>query len=111
MRVKVHILSPIVFVLLMVFSGPGSLFPPLIALSIHESAHLISAVLLKARIDEIELMPFGAAVRLYELWEISPYKLMIIALSGPFSNLLTASLLSLVMFFFPYLAPYTASFL
>lgn len=103
-RIKVHLLSPIILVLSFVFTDAKTLFPSLLALSLHELSHLMCAFYLGAKIDEIELMPFGAAVRLYELWQISPGKLMLIALSGPFANLFISASLSLFLFFFPFLA-------
>ena len=51
--------------------------------------------------NEIELMPFGAAIRLYELWETSPGALVAIALAGPGMNLAAASLLALGLYAFP----------
>lgn len=110
-RIRIRLLSPIVFFLMIAFSGISSVFPPLAALSVHELAHILSAVLLRARIDEIELMPFGAAMRLYELWQISPGKLMLIALSGPTANLVLSGFLSMFLFFFPHLAPQVTPFL
>ena len=110
-RIRIRLLSPIVFFLMIAFSGISSVLPPLAALSVHELAHILTAVLLRARIDEIELMPFGAALRLYELWQISPGKLMLIALSGPAANLVLSGFLSMFLFFFPHLAPAVTPFL
>lgn len=103
-RIRFHILSPIVILLTLAFSGAQTVIPPLAALSVHEFSHLLCAVIVRAKIDEIELMPFGAAIRLYGLWEISPIKLMAISLSGPIGNLLFAFALSFVLFLFPNLA-------
>ncbi|MBQ9856115.1 MAG: hypothetical protein IJO53_07955, partial [Clostridia bacterium] len=75
-RVRIRLLSPIFFLLMIAFSGASAVFPPLTALAVHEFSHLICAVCLKTHIDEIELMPFGAAIRLYALWEIAPARLM-----------------------------------
>lgn len=110
-RIRIRFLSPIVFLLMIAFSGPSSVLPPLAALSVHELAHILAAFLLRAKIDEIELMPFGAAMRLYELWQISPVKLMLIALSGPAANLILSGFLSLFLFFCPQLAPEITPFL
>ncbi len=110
-RVRIRLLSPIVFFLMIAFSGISSVLPPLAALSVHELAHILTAVILRAKIDEIELMPFGAAMRLYELWQISPFKLMLIALSGPIANLVLSGFLSLLLFFCPHLAPVITPFL
>jgi len=110
-RVRIRLLSPIIFFLMIAFSGISSVLPPLAALSVHELAHILTAVFLRAKIDEIELMPFGAAMRLYELWQISPFKLMLIALAGPLANLVFSGFLSLLLFFCPSLAPQITPFL
>lgn len=110
-RIRIRVLSPIIFLLMIAFSGPQTVLPPLAALAVHEFAHLACAVALKAQIDEIELMPFGAAMRLYALWELSPIKLMSIALAGPLANLVFCAFLSLLLFFFPSLAPAFSSYL
>ena len=110
-RVRIRLLSPIFFLLMIAFSGARAVFPPLTALAVHEFSHLICAVCLKTHIDEIELMPFGAAIRLYALWEIAPARLMAIALAGPIANLLITSLLSLLIFFCPHLSSALSPFL
>ena len=104
-RLRVHPLTPLVLLVVMAISGSGALIPSMIALGIHEGAHLLAAVRLRARIDEIELMPFGAAIRLYELWSESPGRLIAISLAGPIANLLFSAVLTLVLTFFPRLAP------
>lgn len=101
MRLRVHPLTPLMLALIYVLSGGQALIPSLIALGAHESAHLLLALRLHARVDEIELMPFGAAIRLYELWETSPGALVAIALAGPGMNLAAASLLALGLYAFP----------
>lgn len=101
MRLRVHPLTPLMLALIYVLSGGQALIPSLIALGAHESAHLLLALRLRARVDEIELMPFGAAIRLYELWETSPGALIAIALAGPGMNLAAASLLALGLYAFP----------
>ncbi|MBQ5770973.1 MAG: hypothetical protein IIW08_07340 [Clostridia bacterium] len=110
-RIRIRVLSPIVFILMAAFSGIESVLPPLAALSVHELSHILTAVILRAKIDEIELMPFGAAMRLYELWQISPGKLMLIALAGPMANLIFSGFLSLFLFFCPRFAPQISPFL
>ncbi len=100
-RIRINPLSPLILCLAIVFSDASSLYSALIALGIHEGAHLISAIFLKARVDEIEIMPFGAAIRLYELWETSPGKLILIALSGPAANILLAAIIALIYHYAP----------
>lgn len=90
--------------LMYVLSDVHTLLPAMFALGLHESAHLLTALRLHARVDEIELMPFGAAIRLYELWELSPRHMLIIALAGPLSNFAAATLLALPVYWFPSMA-------
>lgn len=95
-RIRFHILSPLIFVMLFVFSGAEETLCMLLALSVHELGHLAAAYALKAKIDEIELMPYGAAIRLYGLWEIHPWKLFLISIAGPAANILFSAFLSLL---------------
>lgn len=110
-RVRIRLLSPIVFLLMIAFSGVQTVLPPLAALSVHELGHIVMSILLKVKISEIELMPFGAAIRLNDMWLIAPGKLMLISLAGPLSNLLTCALMTLLLFFFPHIAPRCTPFL
>lgn len=100
-RLRVHPLMPLVLALMYMLSGGQALIPSLIALGLHESAHLLVALKVQARIDEIELMPFGAAIRLYELWEISSARLLLISLAGPLMNFVSAAAFSLFVYVFP----------
>jgi len=59
-----------------------------LALLFHEAAHLLAAIALGVRVEEIELMPFGAAVRMENLWRVRPGQLVAVALVGPAMNLL-----------------------
>ena len=110
-RIRLHILSPLMLILLFVFSGARNAFPMLASLSVHELSHLLAALFLKARVDEIELMPYGAAIRLYGLWETHPFRLLVISAAGPLSNLLLAAvcalLITLMPFSYPALMPLT----
>ncbi len=110
-RVRIRILSPIVFLLMIAFSGVQTVLPPLAALSVHELGHIVMSILLKVKISEIELMPFGAAIRLNDLWAVPPGKLMFISLAGPLANFLTCALMTMLLFFFPHLAPKCTPFL
>lgn len=57
------------------------------ALLLHEAAHLAAAHILGIRVESIELMPFGAAVRMENLWRIRAGQLAAVALAGPAMNL------------------------
>ncbi len=100
-RLRVHPLAPLMLALGFVLSGGARIAPALIALGLHESAHLFTAIKLRTKIDEIELMPFGAAIRLYELWETSPRRLIAITISAPIVNVLAAALLMLPIYAYP----------
>lgn len=104
-RLRVHALTPLVLLVIAALSGGKALIPSFIALGVHEGAHLAYAIRMRARIDEIELMPFGAAIRLYELWSESSSRLIAISLAGPAANLLLCALLTFLLHFFPRLAP------
>ena len=53
---------------------------------IHEIAHLISALILNVDVKSIEILPFGMTIRLDSFVVRQPKKEILIALSGPFSN-------------------------
>ena len=55
-RIRLHILSPLIFLLLSAFSGVREAVSMLTVLSVHELSHLLAAVLLHVRVDEIERM-------------------------------------------------------
>jgi len=54
---------------------------------VHETAHVMMARLLDLRVNEIELLPFGGAVRIESLVELSPRDEALIAAAGPLSNI------------------------
>lgn len=104
-RLRLNPLTPLMLLLAAAFSGGGALLTALCALALHESAHLLAALKLRARLDEIELMPFGGAIRLYSLWEAPAARLVLISLAGPAANILAACLLTLAVYISPALAP------
>lgn len=104
-RLRLNPLTPLMLTLAAVFSGGGALLTALCALALHESAHLLTALKLSARLDEIELMPFGGAIRLYALWEMPAARLIAISLAGPAANALAACLLTLGVYISPAFAP------
>ena len=56
------------------------------ALLLHEAAHLAAAHFLGVRVEAVELMPFGAAVRMEKLWRVRAGQLAAVALAGPAMN-------------------------
>ena len=85
------------FFLLLLFGAaalgllPQSLILLLIVLW-HETAHVLMAKVYGLDIIEIELLPFGGAARLEALLQMNPTIEWIIAVVGPFSNLLLIGL-------------------
>jgi stage IV sporulation protein FB len=55
---------------------------------LHEMSHVLAARLLNLKVKEIELLPFGGAVRIQSLFELNPVHEIIVAAAGPFSNVL-----------------------
>ncbi|MGI6190111.1 MAG: peptidase M50 [Clostridiales bacterium] len=54
---------------------------------VHETAHVIMARFLDLSVKEIELLPFGGAVRIETLFELSPRHEALVAAAGPLSNI------------------------
>jgi stage IV sporulation protein FB len=61
---------------------------------IHEMSHVLAARLLGMKVEEIELLPFGGAVKVQSIFEMNPLHETLIAGAGPFSNIL------LLLFYF-----------
>jgi stage IV sporulation protein FB len=57
-------------------------------LLIHEMSHVLMARLLKLKVAEIELLPFGGAVKIHSLFEMNPLHEILVAAAGPLSNIL-----------------------
>lgn len=72
------------------------------AVFLHEMAHSLSALVLKIKISEIELMPFGGQAKIEDFTGLEPEKEIIIALAGPVMSLLLAGFF---YFLFPYNNP------
>ena len=60
----------------------------LAALTVHESAHLLAARCLGARVRQLRLMPFGGAITMDNPYALAPSMLLVIAAAGPVGNLL-----------------------
>ncbi len=54
----------------------------------HETAHVLTAKALKMKVDEIELLPFGGALRIESIFELNPINEIYIALAGPVMNII-----------------------
>jgi len=78
----------LVMVVVAVFLGNGAeLATIFFVLLFHEMSHVAVAKMLKMRVKEIELLPFGGAIRIESLFELNPVHEIYIALAGPMSNI------------------------
>lgn len=64
------------------------IFALLFSLGAHETAHLITAYLLKVNVISVRILPFGAGMCMENPYSLPTYKLVLIALAGPITNLL-----------------------
>lgn len=55
---------------------------------VHETAHVVAAKALKMKVSEIEILPFGGAVRIESIFELNPMNEIYIALAGPGINII-----------------------
>lgn len=62
------------------------------AVMLHELAHLLTAHLLKVRIAEVQLWPFGGQAQLEDYLALEPEKEILVAISGPLFSLSLAGL-------------------
>lgn len=53
----------------------------------HEGAHVMMARVLKLKVSEIELLPFGGMVKIESFFELNPNNEILIAAAGPAANL------------------------
>ncbi|MBE3102043.1 MAG: site-2 protease family protein, partial [Firmicutes bacterium] len=79
----------LLLVAVMVITGNSGNFTAIFfIILIHEMAHVIAARILKLKVREIELLPFGGAVKIQSIFELNPIHEVIIAAAGPISNIL-----------------------
>lgn len=105
-KIKIHPLFWILGIIL-VFLGEGYLFIAYIFTAVvHEFAHSIAASYYNCRMRQITLYPFGAV--LYgEFSNLKPSEEIIVAISGPLINLITAVLFTALWWIMPELYIYT----
>lgn len=60
----------------------------LFSLLFHEAGHLLAARLLRVRIEEIRLAPFGGSAKIENPYGLSPVRIIPVAAAGPCANLL-----------------------
>lgn len=87
-RIIIHPLA-LLYPLAAAMLGPGSeVAALLIALTIHEGAHLLAANALGIGISRLRLTPFGGAMTMDNPYGLSPLRLAAVAIAGPLANLM-----------------------
>ena len=107
MRVKVHPLFLIFILLYTLLAGVGNLCAVLLALLIHEAAHLKALDIKGYKKGTLALSPFGAVI--YTEEKLGNKDIPFVALAGPLSNLLTAIGLTALWWIAPAAYPITHS--
>lgn len=78
----------VVLIVIAVFLGNGAEITTIFFIFMaHETAHVLTAKALKMEVREIELLPFGGAVRIESIFELNPINEIYIALAGPAINI------------------------
>lgn len=102
-RVNIHFLAPLsVFALIFAESSIYS-FVVLFCALIHEMGHIAAIYFLKAGISEISLLPFGAEIKMKN--SVGYFYDFIIAISGPFSNILLGGIFWCIYLLYPHPTP------
>ncbi|HZJ57679.1 MAG TPA: M50 family metallopeptidase [Clostridia bacterium] len=79
----------VVLLVIAVFLGNGAEIAVMFFVFMaHETAHVLVARMLKMKVGEIELLPFGGAVRIESVFELNPASEIYIALAGPGMNIM-----------------------
>lgn len=85
-RLRVHPAAPLALLLTAVRGGAPLAAAMTLSLAFHELCHAVMATALRVKVLEIELMPFGGAVRLEDAWRLRPGQLALVALAGPLGS-------------------------
>lgn len=104
-KIKAH---PLLLVMSFIWVITGYISTALIvyaALLLHEIAHMVAAAAFRVRIYEMELLPFGSAARMDDVFEQEPLKEAVIAACGPVMSLICASAAVTVSKYFPFFMP------
>ena len=93
---RLHALALLMAALAFAMGAREGLSAILLALTVHESAHMLAAKLLRVRVEALDIMPFVGALKIENPYRLSRWQLLGVALAGPTSNavglLLTAAL-------------------
>ena len=86
--VRIHVVLSVLWGAMLLFQGPALLLPTLAALMLHETGHLAAAKALGARVEEIEITPFGGVIALANEETLAPMRGFLLAAAGPVCSLL-----------------------
>ena len=89
---RLHALVILTLLLALALGVTRELLTLLIALCAHELSHLFAAWACGLKIDYVEIMPFGGAAHIADLYDAPPGRTIVVALAGPFANLVLAVL-------------------
>lgn len=90
--IRVHALLPMMALMAVALGQGQTMLMVSLSVTLHEGAHALAARLADAPVEEIELLPFGGAARLKQLWTLRPAQQIVVALAGPFCNLVQMSM-------------------
>ncbi|MBQ4516624.1 MAG: hypothetical protein II978_07530 [Clostridia bacterium] len=96
----IHFLTIPLFVLAYFVKAHHTMLMAYAIVTVHELFHLFAALILKIRIGSIIVMPFGMTLRLSGSVIKNPLKESIVALAGPFSNLLMIAIGAVLNLFY-----------
>lgn len=92
MRIRID-LKIIIFLIIFYFTNQLRIYLIIMFFCIlHEIGHLISGLILKMKLEKIEIMPFGLSISFYMDFNNSKIKDIIVALAGPTTSLVLAIL-------------------
>ena len=87
-KFSIHLLLPFVWLFSALSGNLSSLFPTILALSLHECGHLLFARFLRIQVHEIEITPNGGLIRTENLEGVSPLLSFLLAAAGPFFSMI-----------------------
>ena len=87
-RLKIHILLPLMWLFTFLTGAGAQMIPTMLALLLHESGHLIAARLLHIPIAQIEITPYGGLIMMEDIASQPPIAAFFVAFSGPLASLI-----------------------
>lgn len=91
---RIGILPAVIFCIMLVFQPVGVVFPSLGAAVLHESGHMLAAVLMHVPLRSLDIGMFGASLKVRG--SLIPYpKEFLLCAAGPVMNFLSAALVVL----------------